>query len=361
MQKIIVLALLCMVLRSSCLGQQCSQRAKLGIGSVTKVSGTQVNVEICLFPEQANTSMWLGVGGYIDVLVPAGMGTTATIVSNNNSGSVYAIDAVNSSSTHVAVRLEDGLIETTWNSASASKNVQFILQLTIPSGQCDGSSTLQVQTTYDRYGTLGIPEVIDISASCSLTQNLPVNSAPVDICPMLTLPVQLASFNVVAMADCQNKIEWLSASEKDFSKYEVEYSSNGAQFVKIGEVAGLGNNMSYTYMHSAGKGNSFYRLKMMDMDGKVEYSNVVLVRNSCDGRTLAVLYPNPAQSATMLGNLGTGEKRITLYDASGKLLLSQSTTSSQYLIDLGRYTRGVYMLKLDKEEESTQVFKLIKE
>ncbi len=340
--------------------QPCAQMAKLGIGSVTKVNGTQVDVEICLYPQQANTNQELGVGGYVDVLVPAGMGTTATMTTNNSSGSVYGIDPVNSNSTHVAVRLEDDGPFTTWNPALGSKNVQFVLRLTIPAGQCNGSP-LEVQTTYDRYGTLGIPEVIDNTGLCSLTWGLTPNSGPVDICPMLALPVKLTTFNAVAKPNCENWIEWKSASEQEFKKYDVEHSSNGTNFTIIAERTGAGDNSEYSFNHAAPAGNAYYRLKMVDIDGGVEYSNVLLVRSNCDGKMPVVLYPNPAMSGSTLGNLGAGEKRITLFDATGKLLLKNTTTNSQYLIDLTRYARGMYMVKLSREGEADQVFRLVKQ
>ena len=94
------------------------------------------------------------------------------------------------------------------------------------------------------------------------------------------LPVDLVSFE----GQVENQsvhLHWITASETNNDRFEIEYSVSGNEFFKIGEVAGSGtiNEMkSYDFTHSNPvKGSNYYRLKQVDFDGQYEYSSVVYV------------------------------------------------------------------------------------
>ena len=90
-----------------------------------------------------------------------------------------------------------------------------------------------------------------------------------------TLPVSLVSFNAklketnLAMMGTLN---WQTTSEKDFSHFIVERSTNGSNWLAIGKVNGAGTasltNYTYDDDISLIYGDIFYRLKMEDKDGE---------------------------------------------------------------------------------------------
>lgn len=98
----------------------------------------------------------------------------------------------------------------------------------------------------------------------------------------LALPVDLLSFKVKPEA-CNANIEWVSASEESFDYYQIERSIDGINFETVTRVYGEGGSTyrSYKYLDYESEGNSYYRLKMVDLDGTFEYTDVLLLINDC--------------------------------------------------------------------------------
>ncbi|MFT7557579.1 MAG: hypothetical protein ACI83D_000244 [Planctomycetota bacterium] len=94
------------------------------------------------------------------------------------------------------------------------------------------------------------------------------------------LPVELGEFS--ARAD-QNggfvELIWSTLSEIKFDFFEVERSTDGERFVTVGSSVGSGNNpggSNYSFRDEQPKdGDNYYRLKIIDIDGSYEYSDVV--------------------------------------------------------------------------------------
>ena len=68
------------------------------------------------------------------------------------------------------------------------------------------------------------------------------------------------------------------------------------------------------------------------------------------------LSPNPAKDFTVLNGVKKGAK-ISVYDLSGKLLLSTIATESQFTINTTSFTKGVYMVKVDNQSVKLVVSK----
>jgi len=117
------------------------------------------------------------------------------------------------------------------------------------------------------------------NASYSFTVGTPqlgaVDLTPAN-CPGL-LPVVLSSFNARAN-NCAVNLDWVSQSQTALKSYEVQYSTDGSRFQTIATVAGIPGsaNQEYSYQHYMPlQGNNYYRLKMLDLNGKFEYSKVI--------------------------------------------------------------------------------------
>ncbi|NNE30634.1 MAG: hypothetical protein HKN16_13425, partial [Saprospiraceae bacterium] len=112
----------------------------------------------------------------------------------------------------------------------------------------------------------------------------------------LILPVDLKSFQASARG-CKSLLSWETASEENFSHFEIQRSENGKTYHAIAEIAAAGgsNSRSYNYMDHFATPVCYYRLKMMDVDGTFEYSEVINIRTECaDADDFGItLYPNP--------------------------------------------------------------------
>lgn len=95
-----------------------------------------------------------------------------------------------------------------------------------------------------------------------------------------TLPIKLTEFNVIYNSN-NIKINWITESENNNEKFEIEHSEDGIIFNKIGSVNGMGNSSNtnnYTYLtNNYNSGINYYRLKQIDYDGKFNYSNIYTI------------------------------------------------------------------------------------
>ncbi len=118
------------------------------------------------------------------------------------------------------------------------------------------------------------------------------------------LPVELISFDGDSRG-CDVTLNWRAGSELEFSHYELERSTDGANFDFVYSVEGKeGVDLAYHYFDKEAAPRNYYRLKMVDIDGKFEYSNIVIVSTDCDGMdTDWMIYPNPLSYANSILNV----------------------------------------------------------
>ncbi len=111
------------------------------------------------------------------------------------------------------------------------------------------------------------------------------------------LPVELLRFtavrrgNVVALA-------WATASERNSSYFAVERSANGRDFRELTRVTAAGSS-SVQREYAAIDGQpltsvAYYRLRQVDNDGKMAYSDIVAVKPGTGAVAALAIYPNPA-------------------------------------------------------------------
>ena len=99
------------------------------------------------------------------------------------------------------------------------------------------------------------------------------------------LPVEISSFNAVGQIN-KVMLNWTTESEYNNSYFEIERSINGAQYKTIGRVEGMGTTLqkkqyNFTDLTPFAETN-YYRLKQVDVDGKVKYSAVLTFKLNND-------------------------------------------------------------------------------
>lgn len=94
------------------------------------------------------------------------------------------------------------------------------------------------------------------------------------------VPVQLINFEATKK-EKSVYLSWTTASENNNSHFVVEQSLNGIDFNKVGQVNGNGTTnqtSQYSFEHlTPSNGNNYYRLKQLDVDGKITYSNIKII------------------------------------------------------------------------------------
>lgn len=120
---------------------------------------------------------------------------------------------------------------------------------------------------------------------------------------MNPLPVKLVSFNSTKRSDGKALLEWeLAECCVTAVKFQVEKAGADQRFFSIAATGGNETSRFYTLPDNDLKtGINYYRLKIIDVDGRVTYSRVVAVINGVSGVLLNL-------SPTII----TGEARLTI-------------------------------------------------
>jgi hypothetical protein len=172
------------------------------------------------------------------------------------------------------------------------------------------------------------------------------------------LPVSIESFTGKLNSDKTVTLQWKVAAQQDIQEYIVEESADGITYWQSGTVAagnGTVANYSYTDMQVA-TGNNYYRLKTVELSGKISYSDVVVV-NLKAGIKVNV-YPNPVTDKLTIQQFGTIQnKTAVLSDGRGNILQQIKLSSLQQQVNMETYPAGVYIVKM----EDGTVFKVVKQ
>ena len=185
-----------------------------------------------------------------------------------------------------------------------------------------------------------------------------------------TLPVKLLSFTGTYHNNT-SVLNWETVNEDNFSGFEIERSSNGSSFATIGaKQAAAGSYSSrkqYNYFDdlSAATGNVFYyRLKMIDEDGKFKYSNVIMIRKEQKSITGITINPNPvvsSETATVrFSAAAQAVVELRVVDMAGRVVIKQQNkayagNNSLALNNLHSLQPGVYTLQMINADEVSVV------
>lgn len=167
-----------------------------------------------------------------------------------------------------------------------------------------------VQFRIRPFPTLAPGDTIKNSASIYFDYNLPVltNTEKTTLVIPGTLPVKLLNFSSVRKGS-RNEIVWQTAEEQQVERFTIERSLNRLDYVAIGSAKAKGIPASYAFSETAPVVPIvYYRLKVVDTDGSIQYSPVVALRG------------NSAFSATVFPNPITGDASIELNSASSHVL-----------------------------------------
>jgi hypothetical protein len=183
------------------------------------------------------------------------------------------------------------------------------------------------------------------------------------------LPLDLLTFTGKKETE-GNQLNWSTADEINTDRFEVENSLDGINFSVITTIATTGNNSSltnnYSYLHqNPVAGVNFYRLKMIDIDGKYKYSKVVIIRNVSENGMTLLTYPNPAINEvriTIPANWQNKKVIYEIYNAAGKTVKRKETASSSQteIINVSNLSAGFYIVRVSFEGQTAQQ-KIIKQ
>lgn len=166
------------------------------------------------------------------------------------------------------------------------------------------------------------------------------------------LPLKLTSFEVEKVREGAG-LTWSTEIEENFSHFELQRSMDGVNFRPFADVQGQGFNAGVNKYSAIDAnipfvGNSeetvFYRLKMIDLDGKYEFSEIRSVM--FDERASDVtVFPNPTADFIAV-KADSPISNVTIYNIDGRVVLNQKVGGQ---IDLSSYDSGMYKVIVTSE------------
>ena len=178
------------------------------------------------------------------------------------------------------------------------------------------------------------------------------------------LPVTVASFTGQTI-NVKNILSINIAQAVNVKSVVLERCEDGITYSLLSTLSNGWNTLigkhSYTDA-SPFVGSNYYRLSVQDVDGKISYSNTVVLNSS--GSKRFTVYPNPAQHFVRFFVEG-GTYTAKLSDASGKIVIARRVISGSYTEPqtfwISQLPAGLYYLTLlDESGKRVDMRKIMK-
>jgi hypothetical protein len=179
--------------------------------------------------------------------------------------------------------------------------------------------------------------------------------------PLPAKVLQATLANMTSANTC--KVSWYTKDEENTQRFEIERGVNRQEFEKVathkasGQTFGL-TNYSVVDDLSTVSSNAvvYYRIKLIDIDGKFTYSNVIsAVRGSSNDALM--IYPNPFENALNIDYVAESDDvlELTLTDLSGRVVsrMQKTITKGANKItwnNLGSLSSGQYYIRVSSLE-----------
>jgi ELWxxDGT repeat protein len=184
------------------------------------------------------------------------------------------------------------------------------------------------------------------------------------------IPVKLLSFDA-KLAGSDGLLNWVTTSEVNTASYIIERSTDGRDFKSVGTVAArnLAGNQQYAFTDPGisvlGSPVVYYRLKMMDADGRQTYSRIIAL-NINSKEPVVMIYPNPSRVAAnlMVSLIKKDLVTIRISNQAGQVMSARSVQlaagCNTITLPVNHLAAGIYNVSISSGDLIRQVV-LVKE
>jgi hypothetical protein len=161
------------------------------------------------------------------------------------------------------------------------------------------------------------------------------------------LPITLLSFTA-STHECDIIVNWSATDAVDFDYFEVEKATGTENFTAFAKTAPASETTeaipNYDAVLPNTQGLTYLRLKMVDLDGTIAYSETIVVNADCNATTPS-MYPNPV----VIGNAVTIENEVRgeviLSDITGRTIFQTTVESGEiFILDTSGLQPGVFFV-----------------
>lgn len=167
-----------------------------------------------------------------------------------------------------------------------------------------------------------------------------------------------------------NMLNWKVTCTSASINMEIERAADTRNFSSIGNISATQArcNQPFDFRDASPlAGYNYYRLKMIDIDGHVSYSPVVLINSQQKGFTVVGIYPSVvnSQASLSLSSSSNTQAEIRITDMSGRILQRTRNTipagSSLLNIDCSTLAAGYYNVTVTNAEGISNTLRFIKQ
>lgn len=156
------------------------------------------------------------------------------------------------------------------------------------------------------------------------------------------LPIKLKNFEGKSSPN-GNSISWITESEENTGSIILEKSNDGARFFTISSFKPKGPG-KYSFIDKQVIGKSFYRLKIIDLDGSIQLSEILFIGSSESIQTKIKISPNPARNSISINSV-LKEATLRIIDNRGQEV-KRTIWKSGNKVDVSFLKPGIYFIEL---------------
>jgi hypothetical protein len=195
-----------------------------------------------------------------------------------------------------------------------------------------------------------------VSSASSVTTNGNIAwtvAGRIEITYISTLPVSWLGFTANRQTDNSVLLSWSTSQEINTRDFTIQRSVNGTDWTNLGTIPAAGNSqtqINYEFRDAQpSAGTIYYRIAQRDIDGRMEYSRVITLRNT--GKKGVKISPNPVTGSTAIITLQQSGI-VAIYNSQGRLVLKKEFPAGDSPLDLSGFARGAYHIKMDGDSFS---------
>ena len=197
---------------------------------------------------------------------------------------------------------------------------------------------------------------------CSTTKYDNNNNNPSNYTATFTItqPIPVSFGNIsLSNHDTYNTIYWNTYSEALTNIFKLEHATNGIDFYTIAEIPAAGYSStlrSYALRdNNPKKGLNYYRIKMLEADGKYQYSAIIKTTHNLKNDWYVI--SNAESKSLQVYGIEKGDE-ISIFSPVAAKVFSEKSNSNHININTTNIAAGIYFIKLKNSNSSTvkQVF-----
>jgi hypothetical protein len=219
-----------------------------------------------------------------------------------------------------------------------------------------GSSTITINFLVTNHNT---PEILSDENPNNNTSFLPYT---------VVNPIPVNFTGITAKREgCSILVNFSAENEINVSHFETEASKDGIHYKTMAQTPAaqrINYSSSFVLTDAVKAPLLRIRVKSVDKDGRVQYTETKTVKGNCDGKLAISLYPNPLPqqqtTVSIRADEGVFNSRlsVSLTDVTGKLLgnkIINLINTRQFNYETGYLAAGQYLIKIQGNDGAEPV------